>query len=81
MEYIKYINKENRGRWWTDTLINLDLVVRKHYEMDTELRGIVDELKKHSEYYQNNSPFGTPIEKPKKGLIESLINLGQMFKN
>lgn len=81
MEYIKYINKENRGRWWTDTLINLDLVVRKHYEMDTELRGIVDELKKHSEYYQNNSPFGTPIVKPKKGLIESLINLGQMFKN
>lgn len=49
--------------------------------MDTELRGIVDELKKHSEYYQNNSPFGTPIVKPKKGLIESLINLGQMFKN
>lgn len=81
MEYIKYINKEDRGRWWTDTLINLDLVVRKHYEMDTELRGIVDELKKHSEYYQNNSPFGTPIVKPKKGLIESLINLGQMFKN
>ena len=81
MEYIKYMNKKNSGRWWTDTLINLDLVVRKHYEMDTELRGIVDELKKHSEYYQNNSPFGTPIVKPKKGLIESLINLGQMFKN
>lgn len=63
MEYIKYMNKENRGRWWTDTLINLDLVVRKHYEMDTELRSIVDDLKKNSDYYQENSPLGCPPPK------------------
>lgn len=81
LKFIDFFNKRNKNNWDSNRLFNLDFVVRKHYENDAELRGIVDELKKHSEYYQNNSPFGTPIEKPKKGLIESLINLGQMFKN
>ena len=81
LKFIDFFNKRNKNNWDSNRLFNLDLVVRKHYENDAELRGIVDELKKHSEYYQNKSPFGTPIVKPKKGLIESLINLGQMFKN
>lgn len=81
LKFIDFFNKRNKNNWDSNRLFNLDFVVRKHYENDAELRGIVDELKKHSEYYQNNSPFGTPIVKPKKGLIESLINLGQMFKN
>lgn len=81
MEYIKYINKENRGRWWTETLINLDLVVRKHYEMDTELRSIVDDLKKNSDYYQENSPLGCPPPKVKKNIIKDLMNLGKTYKN
>lgn len=81
LKFIDFFNKRDKNNWDSNRLFNLDFVVRKHYENDAELRGIVDELKKQSEYYQNNSPFGTPIVKPKKGLIESLINLGQMFKN
>ena len=78
MKYIAFMNKKYNGNWHSNAVFNLDLVVTLHYENDAELRNIVDELKKNSEYYQEHSPFGTPVKKP--NLAESLINLSKTFK-